>query len=178
MKKFQEEQSLIIIFGQEGVGKTTIISTLPEYIPNSAGVDGEDLLNVNPWAWNEKTLKLLWKNIIDTTRNFWAFGYNPVITGSFFNYYFEFREFKKFLPERTNIIVIQLCADREVRDRRRRKRPKEYQKEVSDWVDKNYPEDQEFREQSNIESYLRINNGEQEVEETIAIILEHLNHLD
>lgn len=176
MKNFQDEKTLIIIFGQEGVGKTTIISTLPEYIPNSAGVDGEDLINVNPWTWNEKNIKLLWKNVIDTTRNFWDFGYNPVISGSFFNYYSEFKEFKKQIPEGTNIGVIQLCAAKEIRDQRRRKRPKGYQKEMSDWVDKNYPEDQEFREQNNEIFYLRMDTSEQGVEETIAIILEHLEH--
>jgi len=177
VKKFQEEKSLIIIFGQEGAGKTTIISTLPEYIPNSAGVDGEDLLNVNPWAWNEKNKKLLWENVIDTTRNFWDFGYNPVITGSFFNYYSEFQEFKRKIPEAKNIMVIQLCADKEVRDRRRRERQKEYQKETSDWVDKNYPEDQEFKEKFNEVTHLRIDSSKQKIEQTIAIILEYLDRL-
>jgi len=175
LKNNQETKSLIIIFGQEGVGKTTIISTLPEYIPNSAGVDGEDLLNVNPWAWNEKTKKLLWENVIDTTRNFWEFGYNPVVTGSFFNYYSEFQEFKGQIPEAKNIIVIQLCADKEIRDDRRRKRPKKYQKEVSDWVDNYYPEDQEFCKHSNELPYLRIASDKQKVEETITTILEHLD---
>gem|GEM_PF-1193339 len=177
MKKIQEAKSIVIIFGQEGVGKTTIISALPEYIPNSAGVDGEDLINVNPWAWNEKNKKLLWENIIDTARNFWNFGYNPVITGSFFNYYSEFKEFKNQIPEATNIVVIQLCADKEVRDRRRKGRQKEYQKEISDWVDNNYPEDQEFRENFNEVTHLKIDTGKQKVEETIAIILEYLDRL-
>ncbi len=177
MKKIQEAKSIVIIFGQEGVGKTTIISALPEYIPNSAGVDGEDLINVNPWAWNEKNKKLLWENIIDTARNFWNFGYNPVITGSFFNYYSEFLEFKKLIPEEINIIVFQLCGGKAVRDERRVNRSKPYHKEKSDWVDEIYLEDRDFRIHNNKFSYLRIDTDDLTVEKTISIILRHLASL-
>jgi len=173
-----DDKNLIIIFGQEGVGKSTIISRLFQYIPHSAQVDAESVGQVNPWAQDEKFLQLLWKNITDLAHNFWDFGYTTVITGSFFDYYAEYQEFRSLLPQEINITVIHLCASKTVRDYRRKERLKAYNKEESDWVDENYPEDRQFSEHADQLDYLKIDTSNLSLDATISLILKHLQSRD
>jgi GTPase SAR1 family protein len=172
------DRNLIIIFGQEGVGKTTIISKLIEYIPQSAQMDAENLGQVNPWVYDEKFLQLLWKNVVDLTFNFWDFGYNTVITGSFFDDYSQFKEFRSLLPQDIHMTVIHLCANKSVRDHRREERVKPYNKKESDWVDENYPEDREFSEHTDEVHYIRIDTSNLSMDATISLIMKHLQSLD
>jgi adenylylsulfate kinase-like enzyme len=171
------ERSLIILLGQEGVGKTTMTSRLSSYIPYSAQIDAENVGQVNPWEHNEKFLQLLWKNIIDVTNNFWSHGFKTVIAGSFFDYYSEYQQFRNLLPEDINVCVIHLCASKPVRDQRRRERVKAYNKEESDWIDENYPEDDEFGKHKDALDYLRIDTSNLSIDETIAAILNYLKSL-
>jgi hypothetical protein len=168
------QRKLIIIFGQEGAGKTTTISRLVKYIPQSAQLDAENVGQVNPWVFDDAFLQLLWKNVLDVTYNFWAFGYHTVITGSFFDGYAQYLDFRKRLPPDIRVTLIHLCASKAVRDQRRAQRPKVYNKQASDWIDAHYLEDQEFREHAHELDYFRLETSELSVEDTIALILEHL----
>jgi adenylate kinase family enzyme len=168
------ERSLIIVFGQEGVGKTTLCSRLSQFIPYSAQIDAENVAQINPWAQNEKFFRLLWKNISDLTHNFWDYGHHTVIAGSFFDYYSEFLEFRKLLPEEVNVIIIHLCASKAVRDTRRIERTKAYDKDTSDWVDVNFPEDEEFQKHADEWPYFRLDTSTLTVEDTIEAILGYL----
>ena len=167
-------RNLITIFGQEGVGKTTTISKLVDHIPHSAQIDAESLGHVNPWVYDQKFLQLLWKNVIDLTLNFWDFGYNTVITGSFFDYYSQYRDFRKLLPQDINVTVIHLCASKTVRDQRRAQRSKPYNKKESNWIDENYPEDRDFSEHTDELRYVRIDTSELALDTTISLIMKHL----
>ena len=167
-------RNLIIIFGEEGAGKTTTIPRLIKYIPHSAQIDAENVGQVNPWVYNKEFLQLLWKNVLDLTHNFWSFGYNTVVTGSFFGLYSEYLEFKNLLPQDTNITLIHLFASKAVRDHRREKRAKPYNKKVSDWIDENYPDDPEFSKHADEHHYIRIDTSNLSVDTTISLIIKFL----
>lgn len=169
------DKNLIIILGQEGAGKTTIISKLGQYIPNSAHFDAESVGQVNPWNYDKKFLNLLWENTIDLMNNFWNYDYNNVITGSFLGCYHEYKEFRLSVPKEVNITIIQLCASKIVRDKRRKKRLKIYDKKESDWIDENYPEDLEFIKHIDEYKYIRIDNDYLTIDKTIEKILNVLN---
>ncbi len=167
---------LIVIYGQEGVGKSTITPRLRNYIKNSAAIDAEDLSQFNPWTHSRNDFDLIWKNIVSLTKNFWEAGYNNVIAGSFFDYYSEFNNFLKLLSEETfEIILIQLCARKDVRDIRRAKRNKIYNKEESEFIDINFPEDNTIGRSSIDHQCIRINNENQSIDETIHEILKEIN---
>ncbi len=62
------KKRLLIITGQEGVGKTTTTKELVSHIQNSAAIDGEDLGHINPWKY-EKVLDVIGKNILSVINN-------------------------------------------------------------------------------------------------------------
>jgi hypothetical protein len=168
------QRNLIIIIGEEGAGKTTIISRLVKYIPQSAQLDAENVGQVNPWIYDEKFLQLLWKNVLDVTHNFWDFGYHTVITGSFLGHYAQYLAFRNLLPQEIPVTLIHLSASKPVRDQRREKRAKPYNKKVSDWVDENYPDDPEFSRHAGELHYLKIETSSLSIDETISTILNFL----
>jgi energy-coupling factor transporter ATP-binding protein EcfA2 len=75
---------LILITGQEGAGKTTIIRALLPHTPQSARIDGEDVAQINPSLFDAAFWELLRCNVGGLVRNFWQAGYTNVIAGSFF----------------------------------------------------------------------------------------------
>jgi GTPase SAR1 family protein len=174
MLNSSDARNLIIIFGQEGAGKTTIISRLIKYIPHSAQIDAENVGQVNPWVYNNEFLRLLGKNVLDLTHNFWDFGYNTVVTGSFFDHYSQYLEFRNLLPQDTHITLIHLFASKTVRDHRREKRAKSYNKKESDWVDENYPDDPEFSRHAGEHTYISIDTSDLSIDATISLILKFL----
>jgi len=119
---------------------------------------------------NKTFIDLLWKNVIDLTRNFWAAGYKTVIAGSFMNTYDDFKNFRACFPDETNIFVIQLCATKNSRDKRRVERSKPTTKEWRDDLDKRYPEDTSLSQADDEYRYIRIENSDQSVEETVGQI--------
>lgn len=58
-----EQRSLIVVTGQEGAGKTTIMRGLLPYARDAAKVDAEDVGQVNPFVMDEAFLRLLWNNM-------------------------------------------------------------------------------------------------------------------
>jgi hypothetical protein len=171
-------KNLIIVFGQEGAGKTTIISRLIKYIPYSAQIDAENVGQVNPWVYNEEFLQLLWKNVLDLTQNFWSFGYSTVITGSFLGLYSQYLEFRNLLPPDTHITLIHLFASKAIRDQRREKRAKPYNKKKSDWVDENYPDDPEFGNHASELHYFGIETSDLSIDATLSLIMNFLQSPD
>lgn len=170
-------QRLIIITGQEGSGKTTIIRALLPHTPNSARIDAEDLGQTNPWKMDDHFIKLLWRNVLDLTNNFWEAGYSNVIAGSFLNTYDEYKEFRKNLPEDTKVFIIQLCASGDVRDTRRIKRKKPTKKEWRDIADAHTPQDETLKEATGEYKFIRIDNSNLTVEETVSKIKEAISEI-
>jgi hypothetical protein len=135
------ERRLVIITGQEGAGKTTIVPALLPSVQPGAAFDAEAVGQVTPWQWDRAFTALLWDNVAALVGNFWQAGYRTVIVGSFVNDYADYVEFRPRLDAAVDISLVQLCASQTVRDQRRVARPKTSSKEWRDDVDRRYPED-------------------------------------
>jgi adenylylsulfate kinase-like enzyme len=163
--------NLILIEGQEGVGKSTILRALLPHMPRAAMIDGEDLGQVNPCEMDTEFMELLWRNMAALIKNFWAAGYSTVVAGSSFDNHKGYVRFRKGLPENISIYLVHLCASKAVRDQRRIYRAKPSTKELRDWVDSMCPEDATLRDNQNGYRYIRIDNDDLSVTETVAAIL-------
>lgn len=165
------DRNLILVVGQEGAGKSTTVRELAPTLPHSARIDAEDLAYVNPWSMDEAFLHLLWKNVSDLTRNFWAAGYRNVVAGSFLSNVDHYNVVRDVLNTPANVYLIQLCASKHARDLRRIERPesttKSTTKEWRDHVDQVDPEDTTLAAIGRDFRYLRIDNGGIDVSESV-----------
>jgi hypothetical protein len=158
---------LVIITGQEGVGKTTIVPALLPYVQPGAVLDAEEVGQVNPWQFDEEFKTLLWDNVAAVVRNFWQAGHTTVVNGSFINDYADFERFRSRLDSDVSVYVVQLCASKLVRDRRRIERPKASSQEWRDELDRSYPEHTTLGEATAEYRYVRIDNSTLLVADTV-----------
>lgn len=165
-----QESNLIIITGQEGVGKSTIWKALLAVTPSAASFDAENVGQTNPWEMNEQFIRLLWKNVIDLIRNFRDAGFQTIIAGSFLTTYTEYKEFRRLFPDKMTVYVVHLCAEKAVRDRRRIERSKPTDKEDRDDIDRRYPEDCSLMQAGDDYRYIRVDNSALSVAETVHAI--------
>jgi hypothetical protein len=163
-------RNLIVIEGQEGTGKSTIIRALLRVTPGGAQLDAEDVGQVNPFTFDEPFLELLWDNVAAVADNFWDAGYTTVISGSFLRGYPDLPRFRERLGIEPVVYVVQLCASKAVRDARRIQRAKPSTREWREQVDRIAPEDRSFAEAVGDYRYLRVDDDELSVDETVAII--------
>ena len=161
---------LILIDGQEGAGKSTTVRALAPQIPWSARIDAEDLSYVNPWSLDEPALNLLWRNVADLATNYWVAGFRNFVGASFVSNLDQYNQFCAYLDAEVDAYVIQLCASKAVRDRRRIERPKSSTKEWRDHVDQVDPEDFTIAAGDGQYRFLRIDNDDLTVDDTIRII--------
>jgi guanylate kinase len=164
------DQNLIIIVGQEGAGKSTMVRALVKAIPDSAQIDAEDVGEVNPWHMDDAYLRMLWKNVADLTRNFWSAGYRTVVAGSFLSNVDHYRAFRDMLNMPATVYVVQLCATKASRDVRRIERGKETSEEWRDMVDRVDPEDVSFASANADYTFVRIDNDHLTISETVERI--------
>lgn len=164
------ENRLILIIGQEGVGKSTTVQALAPQIPWSARIDGADLARVNPWSLDDLRLNLLWKNVADLTKNYWAAGFRNFVGASFLSNLDQYNAFRGHLEAAADTYIIQLCAAKPTRDRRRIERSKPSTKKWRDHVDSVDPEDFTITEGAGAYRHLRIDNDAFTVEDTIQKI--------
>jgi energy-coupling factor transporter ATP-binding protein EcfA2 len=162
--------NLLMITGQEGAGKSTSLRALGPATPSSARIDAEDVGETNPWDMNDAYMQLLWKNVVDLTKNFWDAGYCTVVAGSFVNTIQHYRGFRAVLDRDANVYVVQLCAGKPVRDVRRIERGKETSEEWRDMVDRVDPEDTTLAANEGDYRYLRIDNDGIDVGQTVQRI--------
>jgi GTPase SAR1 family protein len=162
---------LIIITGQEGVGKTTIVRALLLHVRPGAALDAEEVGQVNPWQFDEAFKTLLWDNVAATVRNFWQAGYTTVVAGSFINDSADFEQFRARLDGDIDIYVVQLCAAKEVRDKRRIERLKDSSSEWRDQLDRSNPEDTTLRGATREYRYVRIDNSSLSIADTVDQIV-------
>lgn len=159
---------LIIVSGQEGVGKSSIVRALLPHTPMGAQVDAEDVGQVNPWKMDDAFVELLWRNVAALVRNFWAAGYPTVVAGSFLGTYEDLVRFRSRVDQEVSIYVVPLCASKDVRDRRRIARSKPTSKAWRDGVDLACPEDDTLGAAEDRDCrYIRIDNGSLSLEETV-----------
>ncbi|WP_017608790.1 hypothetical protein [Nocardiopsis xinjiangensis] len=160
---------LIIITGQEGAGKSTLVRALLPHTPDGARIDAEDLGQVNPCTMDEAFNEMLRRNVAALATNFWAFGHHNVLAASFIDTHDDYLRFRPLIPENTEITLIQLCASRPVRDQRRIHRPKPTSPEWRDRVDRACPEDTSLAQMSGTADYryLRTDNGHEDITTTV-----------
>lgn len=123
---------LILIWGQEGAGKTTIIRALLPHTPRAARIDAEDLGQVNPCLYDEAFWRLLRANVGTLVRNYWAAGFGNVIAGSFFSTRDDFVRFRELVPEVDEVCMVQLLVQPDELQRRRNTRAKQTTQEWRD----------------------------------------------
>lgn len=104
-------RSLILVTGEEGAGKSTVMSALLHHTPGGAKIDAEDVGQVNPFTFDQPFLNLLWNNVTAVITNYWTAGFPTVITGSLLNgdTYASFQEFRTRLPDDIDIYVVHLA---------------------------------------------------------------------
>ncbi len=166
-------RSLILITGEEGVGKSTVMAALLPHTPGGAKLDAEDVGQVQPFVYGPAFLDLIRSNVLAVIGNFWNAGYVTVITGSLLDgdTYASFDRFRKLLPADVAVYVICLSASKAVRDRRRIKRAKPSTKEWRDRVDASYPrEDTSLADNATDYRYLAIDNSTHRPIDTISAI--------
>ena len=135
-------KNMIVVYGQQGVGKTTILNALLPITANAVKVEGEDIGQVNPNKESEpEFLNLLWQNIACLAKNYWEAGYETFLTGSFYDYLKDHDAFRKYVPKDATVFIVHLCASKPIRDTRRIRRDKPSSKNSRNWVDLHYPED-------------------------------------
>lgn len=169
-----EQRHLILVTGEEGVGKSTLMSALLPRTPGGAKLDAEDVGQVNPFEFGETFLDLLWRNVAGVISNFWDAGYRTVITGSFLDgdTFESFERFRRHIPSDVAIHVVQLRASKSVRDDRRIRRDKPSSKEWRDRVDASYPrEDTSLRDRATDYQYIGVDNSTMGLEKTVQTVM-------
>lgn len=164
------ESNLIIVVGQEGSGKSTIVRALLQATPSGAQIDAEDVGTVNPWQMDDAFIRLLHANVAALTVNFWDAGYQHVIAGSFISNYRDYRQFRTRLDRVANVSIIHLCATKRTRDGRRIAREKPTSQEWRDMVDRVDPEDATLCKHNADYRYIRIDNDALTVAETVVVV--------
>ena len=136
---------LVVVVGQEGVGKSTVVRGLKSALVRGAVLDAEDVGQVQPWVYDEAFRDLHRRNVAALVRNFWEAGYLTVVAGSFLADHREYEAFRPLLPVDADVTVVQLLARKHVRDARRSSRAKSTTQEWRDMVDRVDDEDETLR---------------------------------
>ena len=161
---------LIIVSGEEGAGKSTIVRALLPSTPQGARIDAEDIGQTNPCPMDETFFDLLRRNVAGLVENFWAAGYLNVIAGSFLRRYSDYVSFRQLLPRPSAVFLVDLLVDRQVRNRRRITRAKQTTQEWRDMVDQ-IPEDQTIRQAADADyRYIGIDTTDLDVARTVQRI--------
>jgi len=165
-------QSLIIICGQEGAGKSTLAKAITPHLKNGASFDAEDILQVNPFEFDAAFQLLAIRNSVALIHNFFDAGYQTVIAGSFIGDRQGYDVFRQLLNVTPTIYVVMLGATKQVRDDRRVRREKPTTQEWREQLDVKYPPDRTLpeTEASGDYKYIEIENSELAVEATIEVL--------
>ena len=168
-----ESRNLIIIVGQEGVGKSTIAKKIVKYLKNGASFDAENILQVNPFEFNDHFLQLAKSNSAVLINNFFKHGYETVVAGSFIDNLDGYKLFLPLIEKEVKVYIVNFLASRKVRDKRRIEREKPTTEEWRDLVDSLCPPDTSLRDgvANNNYTYFEIDNSELTIEETLESIV-------
>ncbi len=154
-------QTAIILCGQEGTGKSTLAKMMVPMLKSGAAFDAENILQVNPFEFNDAFKALAIKNSVALIHNFFDAGFETVVAGSFINDRHGYDAFRALLKGTPKIYILMLGASKAVRDERRISRAKPTTKEWRDELDKKYPPDTTLRdlESSGDYKYVEIDNS-------------------
>jgi hypothetical protein len=161
------ERRLIIVSGEEGAGKSTIVRALLPHTPRSARIDAEDIGQTNPCPMDDEFFGLLRRNVAGLVENFWEAGYVNVVAGSFLRSYPDYLAFRRLLTRSSAVFLVELLVTKEVRDHRRITRAKQTTQEWRDMVDLT-PEDLTIRKATGAHyRYVGIDTTHLDVAETV-----------
>lgn len=161
---------LILVNGEEGAGKSTVIRALLPHTPCGARIDAEDIGQTKPCPMNDEFFGLLRRNVAGLVENFWAAGYVNVIAGSFLRSYADYLAFRKLLTRPSAVFLIELLVDKDVRDHRRITRAKRTTQQWRDMVDL-IPEDRSIRQATDADyRYVGVDTTALDVAETVQRI--------
>ena len=161
---------LIIVSGEEGAGKSTIMRALLPSTPQGARIDAEDIGQTNPCPMDDTFFDLLRRNVAGLVENFWAAGYVNVIAGSFLRCYSDYVSFRELPPRPSAVFLVDLLVEKEVRDHRRITRAKQTTQEWRDLVDQ-VPEDRTIRQAADADyRYIGIETTDLDVAGTVQRI--------
>ena len=162
-------QQLIIISGEEGAGKSTIVRALLPSTPSGARIDAEDVGQTNPCPMDDPFFELLRRNVAGLVENFWAAGFVNVIAGSFLRRYSDYVSFRQLLRP-SAVYLVELLVEKEERDHRRVTRAKRTTREWRDMVDQ-IPEDRTLRQATDADyRYIGIDTTDLNVAGTVQRI--------
>jgi ABC-type cobalamin/Fe3+-siderophores transport system ATPase subunit len=165
-----QQHRLVLVSGEEGAGKSTIVRALLPHTPNSARIDAEDLGQTNPCPMDNEFFDLLRRNVAGLVENFWTAGYTNVIAGSFLRDYPDYLAFRKLLTLPRAVFLVDLIVDKDVRDGRRVTRAKQTTQEWRDMVDRT-PEDLTIRQATDADyRYVGIDTTRLDTLETVRRI--------
>jgi hypothetical protein len=164
------EARLIVVSGEEGAGKSTIIRALLPHTPGGARIDAEDVGQVNPCLMDDDLFGLIRQNVALLVENFWRAGYANVVAGSFLRGYPDYLAFRRLLASPCAVFLVELLVAKDVRDRRRVTRAKRTTQQWRDRVDL-IPEDVTIRQAPDADyRYIGIDTSELDVAETVRRI--------
>ncbi|MFD2762534.1 hypothetical protein [Micromonospora eburnea] len=161
---------LVLVNGEEGAGKSTIIRALLRHTPRGARIDAEDIGQTNPCPMDDEFFDLLRRNVAGLVESFWTAGYVNVIAGSFLRNYPDYLAFRRLLNQSPTVFLVELLVDKEVRDHRRVTRAKRTTQEWRDMVDL-IPEDRTIRQAAGADyRYVGVDTTGLDVAETVRRI--------
>ncbi len=164
---------LILINGQGGTGKTSVALALQNRIQNSAYIEADSLVAVNPFEF-EKLGPLLHKNAASLIQNFVGAGYETIITAGLTRNQEQLDEFLKLLNVKAEITFVWLRASKEVRIARRQARGRDGadSEEHFEFMEKIYPDVESFTVPG---KFIKIDTTTKTLEEVINEYLEKNN---
>ena len=139
-----QDGRLVIVTGEEGAGKSTVVRALLPHTPRGAQIDAEDVGQVNPCPMDDRFFDLLRHNVARLVENFWRAGYVNVVAGSFVRDYPDYLAFRRLLTPPSAVFLVELSVAKNVRDHRRATRAKQTTRQWRDMVDL-IPEDLTIR---------------------------------
>lgn len=136
---------LILINGQPGAGKSAVADALKNELLNSAYIDADSLVSVNPFDL-EKLDELMLQNATTLINNFDKTGYEVVIAAGLTRSQALLNKLLEKLDEKISIHFVWLRADKEARMNRKMERSRDGadSQEHFDFVDQLYPDVQSF----------------------------------
>lgn len=142
---------VILINGQGGTGKSSIANNLKKSLANSAYIDADTLVAVNPFKFNELD-DLLLKNAVSLIHNFSEKEYAYIVTAGLTRNQEQLTKFQGLLGKEADIMFIWLRANKEVRMSRKLRRGRDDADNLEhfEFVDKLYPDIERFDKKRNL----------------------------
>jgi hypothetical protein len=103
----------VIVTGEEGAGKSTIIRALLPHTPYGARIDAEDIGQTNPCPRDDEFFDLLRGNVAGLVNRFWTAGYVNVVAGSFLRHYPDYRAFRQLLTLPSLVFLVEVLVHKE-----------------------------------------------------------------